>query len=72
MSEQVDHRRSAGVAHPSDSQEQRSAEALILQAVSATVGVELSPRSLRLSARTSARNPMHRAIAQSAPPPAGS
>jgi hypothetical protein len=36
------------VAHPSDSQEQRSAEALILQAVSASVGVELAPRSLRL------------------------
>jgi GNAT superfamily N-acetyltransferase len=36
------------VAHPSDSQEQRRAEALILQAVSTSVGVELAPRSLRL------------------------
>jgi hypothetical protein len=36
------------VAHPSDSQEQRNAEALILQAVSASVGIELAPRSLRL------------------------
>jgi len=36
------------MAHPSDSHEQRSAEALILQAVSASVGVELAPRSLRL------------------------
>ncbi|HEY7962441.1 MAG TPA: hypothetical protein VID29_11005 [Solirubrobacteraceae bacterium] len=36
------------MAHPSDSQEQRNAEALILQAVSASVGIELAPRSLRL------------------------
>lgn len=38
------------VAHPSDSHEQRSAEALILRAVSAAVGAELVPRSLRLDA----------------------
>lgn len=37
-----------GMAHPSDSHEQRSAEELILQAVSASIGVELAPRSLRL------------------------
>jgi hypothetical protein len=36
------------VAHPSDSQEQRSAEGLILSAVSAGVGTELIPRSLKL------------------------
>lgn len=37
------------MTHPSDSLEQRNAEALILQAVSASVGVELAPRSLRLN-----------------------
>lgn len=37
-----------GVAHESDSHEQRCAEPLILAGVSAAVGVELNPRSLRL------------------------
>ncbi len=36
------------MAHPSDSREHQSAEALILHAVSAVVGIELGPRSLRL------------------------
>lgn len=36
------------MTHPSDSREQQSAEALILRAVSAEVGTELAPRSLRL------------------------
>ncbi len=37
-----------GVGHESDSHEQRRAEPLILAGVSAAVGVELRPRSLRL------------------------
>jgi hypothetical protein len=36
------------MAHQSDSHEQRSAEPLIRERVSAAVGVELTPRSLRL------------------------
>lgn len=36
------------MAHPSDSREHRSAEAMILGAVSSAVGIELGPRSLRL------------------------
>jgi hypothetical protein len=36
------------MAHLSDSSEQRSAEPLIRQAVSVAVGVELTPKSLRL------------------------
>ncbi len=36
------------MAHESDSHEQRCAEPLILAGVSAAVGVELTPRSLRL------------------------
>jgi hypothetical protein len=39
------------MAHQSDSREQRSAEPLIRDAVSAAVGVELTPRSLRLDGR---------------------
>jgi hypothetical protein len=37
------------MTHQSDSHEQRSAEPLILAGVSAVVGVELAPRSLRLA-----------------------
>jgi ApbE superfamily uncharacterized protein (UPF0280 family) len=37
------------MAHLSDSSEQRSAEPLIRQAVSVAVGVELTPKSLRLN-----------------------